>query len=56
MGRTKEAFVADLEWLVRPKNFTKIANGRYHGRGGMSAKPQPGISAWLEERQNAEAQ
>jgi len=53
MGRTKEAFVADLEWLVRPKNFTKIANGRYHGRGGLSAKPQPGISAWLEERNHA---
>ncbi len=51
-GRTKEAFVADLEWLVRPKNFTKIANGRYHGRGGV-AKPQPGISAWLEERNHA---
>ncbi|MDD5245229.1 MAG: hypothetical protein PHU49_14565 [Syntrophorhabdaceae bacterium] len=53
MGRTKEAFVADLEWLVRPKNFTKIANGRYHGRSGLSAKPQPGISAWLEERNHA---
>ena len=50
MGRTKEAFVADLEWLVRPKNFTKIANGRYHGRGNLSAKPQPGIAAWLAER------
>lgn len=49
-GRTKEAFVADLEWLIRPKNFTKIANGRYHGRGSLSAKPQPGIAAWLSER------
>ena len=56
MGRTKEAFVADLEWLVRPKNFTKIANGRYHGRGNLSAKPQPGISAWLAgRRENAAA-
>lgn len=50
MGRTKETFVADLEWLVRPKNFTKIANGRYHGRGNLSSKPQPGIAAWLAER------
>ncbi|GAG01611.1 unnamed protein product, partial [marine sediment metagenome] len=23
-------FCADMEWLVRPINFTKIANGRYH--------------------------
>lgn len=54
MGRTKEAFVADLEWLIRPKNFTKIANGRYHGRGNLSAKPQPGITAWLAgRRENA---
>jgi uncharacterized protein YdaU (DUF1376 family) len=52
MGRTKETFVADLEWLVRPKNFTKIANGRYHGRGGTASKPQPGIAAWLAERGN----
>jgi len=50
LGRTKEAFVADLEWLVRPKNFVKIANGRYHGRGNLSSKPQPGIAAWLAER------
>jgi len=56
MGRTKEAFVADLEWLIRPKNFTKIANGRYHGRGNLSAKPQPGIAAWLAgRRENATA-
>ncbi|HSW65052.1 MAG TPA: Lin1244/Lin1753 domain-containing protein [Dissulfurispiraceae bacterium] len=54
MGRTKEAFVADLEWLIRPKNFTKIANGRYHGRGNLSTKPQPGITAWLAgRRENA---
>lgn len=55
MGRTREAFVADLEWLVRPKNFTKIANGRYHGRGGLQAKPQPGIEAWLAARSSENA-
>jgi len=48
MGRTKEAFIADLEWVIRPKNFTKIANGRYH-RGGTS-----GIASWLEGRQGNE--
>jgi len=50
MGRTKEAFLADLEWVIRPKNFTKIANGRYH-RGVLMATPQPGIAAWLAGRQ-----
>ena len=50
IGRTKETFVADLEWVIRPKNFTKIANGRYHGRGNLSSKPQTGITAWLTER------
>uniref|UniRef100_A0A6H2A2D6 Lin1244/Lin1753-like N-terminal domain-containing protein n=1 Tax=viral metagenome TaxID=1070528 RepID=A0A6H2A2D6_9ZZZZ len=51
MGRTKEAFIADLEWVIRPKNFTKIANGRYHRGGALMAKSQPGIAAWLEGRQ-----
>ena len=51
MGRTKEAFIADLEWLIRPKNFTKIANGRYHRGGTLMATHQPGIAAWLEGRQ-----
>lgn len=55
MGRTREAFTADLEWLVRPKNFTKIANGRYHRTGSAAHKAHPGIAAWLEERQHAEA-
>jgi hypothetical protein len=31
MGRAKD-FMADLEWLVRPKNFGKILNGRYDNR------------------------
>ena len=29
MGQKKE-FIVDLEWIVRPKNFAKIMNGRYH--------------------------
>ena len=36
MGRTenrngRRPFIADLEWLVRPSNFAKIAEDRYHG-------------------------
>lgn len=32
-GREGRApFVADLEWLIRPKNFAKVIEGRYHQR------------------------
>jgi hypothetical protein len=27
-------FIADLEWLVRPNNFVKVIEGKYHGEGG----------------------
>lgn len=41
MGRAND-FQADLEWIVRPTNFAKIANGRYHkGKNRMS-----GIEQW----------
>lgn len=49
-GKVKADFMADLEWLIGPKNFSKIANGRYH-KGNMTfAKSQPGIEQWLKER------
>jgi hypothetical protein len=28
----KRPFVADLEWLIRPTNFAKVIEGRYHDR------------------------
>lgn len=48
MGRTKEEFQCDLEWLIRKRNFAKIANGRYHRkkRGQFS-----GIDEWLKMSQ-----
>lgn len=30
---TGRAFMADLEWLVRPTNFAKVLEGRYENRG-----------------------
>jgi len=39
-------FTADLEWVVRPKNMTKILNGRYH------KQKHGGIMAWLTEMQS----
>jgi hypothetical protein len=28
----KPPFIADLEWLIRPTNFAKVIEGKYHGR------------------------
>lgn len=27
----RKAFVASLEWLLKPENFAKVREGRYHG-------------------------
>lgn len=32
MGRTENPFRPDLEWIVRPSNFVKIIEGKYHER------------------------
>ena len=32
-GREGRPFVADLEWMIRPKNFPKVYEGRYHTGG-----------------------
>src|SRR4030042_687354 len=53
MGQKTE-FIADLEWLIRPKNFTKIANGRYHQFGNgeyseITARNIANLQQWMEE-------
>jgi uncharacterized protein YdaU (DUF1376 family) len=30
-SRDGRAFVADLEWIIKPTNFAKIVEGKYHG-------------------------
>jgi hypothetical protein len=30
VSKDRPAFLADLEWLLRPGNFAKIIEGRYH--------------------------
>ena len=30
-GKDGRAFAADLEWILRPSNFAKIVEGKYHG-------------------------
>lgn len=54
-GRTDTDFVADLEWLIRPNNFEKIANGRYH-RGaqqvtGKTAQNLVNLQSWLRKKE-----
>ncbi len=46
MGR-KTDFIADLEWIIRPRNRTKILNGRFHNRGSPELKKFAGILEWL---------
>jgi hypothetical protein len=50
MGRVN-GFTCDLEWVIRPKNMTKILNGRYHNNIGVDNK-HDGIKAWLDEKQS----
>jgi hypothetical protein len=30
-GKRDNPFKADLEWIIRPSNFAKIVEGKYHG-------------------------
>ncbi len=54
MGR-ENGFQADLEWLIRPKNFAKIMNGRYH-RQDQGKYTQTGyknlevMKSWLKKQ------
>lgn len=58
MGR-ENGFQADLEWLIRPKNFAKIMNGRYH-RQDQGKYTQTGyknlevMKSWLKKEQEKE--
>lgn len=48
MGKVKD-FKADLEWLIRPKNFVKVIEGKFHQRNGhnpMMSKSSEGIMGW----------
>jgi phage replication O-like protein O len=46
MGKISN-FRADLEWLIRPKNFPKVLEGKYDDRKNQKHR---GIKAWLEEQ------
>jgi hypothetical protein len=30
-GKDGRSFTADLEWILKPSNFAKIVEGKYHG-------------------------
>jgi len=30
-GKDGRSFIADLEWIIKPSNFAKIIEGKYHG-------------------------
>lgn len=60
MGRSND-FRADLEWLILPKNFVKVMEGRYVNRGSGNGKKslfEKNIEAgkrWLGRKEENEA-
>lgn len=55
MGRVNE-FRADLEWLIRPKNFPKVIEGKYKNRNiigkTLAEKNIANAQAWLSGEKN----
>jgi len=56
MGQNEKGWSADLEWLVRPSNFGKIANGRYHrcetkAVSSKTARTILNLQEWIKERE-----
>ncbi len=47
-GQVKD-WCADLEWLVRPTNFNKVLNGRYHRN---MARIYNNMEGWIDAQQN----
>jgi hypothetical protein len=45
MGRTKEKWTADLQWVIGGKGFTRILNGRYHTKQQHSK-----VKSWIERK------
>jgi uncharacterized protein YdaU (DUF1376 family) len=53
MGRTKNVFYADLEWLVRPKNLVRVIEGKYRNRNQQQPFVSPssaGILTWAQRK------
>jgi hypothetical protein len=58
MGRVNK-FKADLEWLVHPKNFVRVIEGKYHDRNGanpLMSKSSEGIMGWAARERARMAQ
>jgi hypothetical protein len=49
-GRVKD-FVADLHWIVRPTNFAKIVNGKYHNKRSFHDKLKEIGERWLQNEE-----
>lgn len=50
MGKTKDTFACDLEWLIRPKNFVKVIEGRYENRTHAVSASSMGIMNWAKNK------
>jgi uncharacterized protein YdaU (DUF1376 family) len=49
MGRTKECFTCDLEWLIRPKNFINVIEGKYSPRLSVGDRNAQTLRDWVEK-------
>jgi hypothetical protein len=50
MGR-KTDFQADLHWLVKPTNFAKVINGRYHNKQNFHSRLKSVGEKWLQKQE-----
>jgi hypothetical protein len=50
MGQVND-FQADLHWLVRPTNFAKVINGRYHNKKTFHERIREVGEQWLKEQE-----
>jgi len=50
MGKVND-FQCDLHWVVRPTNFAKIINGRYHNKLSFHDALKKDGDEWLKKRQ-----
>ena len=54
VGNNKSGWVADLRWIVKPANFTKILNGNYHNNKSFHDKLINRRQAWLDRQKKRE--
>jgi hypothetical protein len=50
MGENDRGWMPDLHWLVKPTNFAKVINGRYHNNQNLTDRLRKVGYRWLEKK------